>query len=68
MIKRPILFEDTTGAVTADTFRGNGLGVLIDAISCEVTEELDGVFELNMRYPQNGMHFAELKTRRIIYA
>ena len=68
MIKRPILFEDITGSVTRDNFKNNGLGVLTDAISCEVTEELDGVFELNMRYPQSGLHFSELKARRIIYA
>lgn len=66
--KKPILFGDITGAVTADTFNNNGIGVLSDAISCLVTEELDGEFELVMRYSVTGKWHSEIATRRIIYA
>lgn len=67
-MKKPVLFKDTTGAVTASTFATNGIGVLSDAISCLVTEELDGGFELVMRYPLTGRWHSEIANRRIIYA
>lgn len=67
-MKKPVLFNDTTGAVTASTFATNGIGVLSDAISCLVTEELDGGFELVMRYSITGRWHKEIATRRIIYA
>lgn len=37
-------------------FSTQGYGVLSDALSCIVTEELNGAFELEMRYPANGLH------------
>lgn len=37
-------------------FTTQGYGVLSDALSCIVTEELNGAFELEMRYPTNGLH------------
>ena len=42
----PVLYK--ADAVTFSTF---GLGVLSDCISCEVTEERNGAFELVMKYP-----------------
>ncbi len=53
---------------TATTFTTNGLGVLSDVISCNVTEELNGIFELEMRYPLKGQHFSEIGLRSIITA
>ena len=62
-VVKPILFDAGETA-----FAGNGLGVLADAVSCIVTEERNGAFELEMEYPVNGIHYAELALRRIILA
>lgn len=45
-----------------------GLGALSDAISCEVTEERNGQYELEMTYPVSGQHYSELALRKIILA
>ena len=45
-----------------------GLGMLHDAIQIFVTEERNGVFELEMRYPVSGDRFADLKLDRLIKA
>lgn len=52
----------------AKNFSTNGLGVLSDPISCTVTEELNGSFELELEYPVDGRHYKEIKMRRIILA
>lgn len=57
----PVLFPKT-----ATTFTSNGIGRLIDAISCKVTEERNGVYELEMEYPANGKWFAEILDMSII--
>lgn len=49
-------------------FYSNGLGVLSDAISCTVTEERNGAYELQMVYPIDGIHYTEIASRRIIMA
>ena len=43
-------------------FETLGLGVLRDAISVSVTEELNGLFELTIEYPIDGYLFNELKS------
>lgn len=60
---KPILFPSTATESTT-----HGLGVLTDAISCTVTEERNGAFELTMQYPDTGVHFDEITDRCIIYA
>ena len=60
---KPILFPST-----ATEFNTQGLGVLTDAISCTVTEERNGAFELTMQYPDTGVHFDKITDRCIIYA
>ena len=45
-----------------------GLGMLHDAIQIFVTEERNGVFELEMKYPVSGDRFADLKLDRLIKA
>lgn len=60
---KPILFPST-----ATEFDTQGLGVLTDSISCTVTEERNGAFELTMQYPDTGVHFDEITDRCIIYA
>ena len=47
-------------------FKTLGLGILRDAITVSVTEELNGLFELTMEYPIDGYLFNELKFTRII--
>lgn len=60
---KPILFP--ADSTKFDTL---GIGVLVDATSCLVTEERNGAFELELQYPLSGKHFSELRNRRIIYA
>ena len=38
-------------------FNSFGLGALSDCISCEVTEERNGAFELVMKYPVTGQNY-----------
>ena len=45
-----------------------GLGALADAISCEVTEERNGAFELVMKYPTSGNNYELLANERLIKA
>ena len=50
------------------TWTTEGLGVLGDAISCVVTEERNGAYELRMVYPLGGSHFDDIAVRSIILA
>lgn len=50
------------------TFTSNGLGSLIEAFSCTVTEEINGIFELEMEYPVDGKRFNDIDFGRIITA
>lgn len=59
----PILY-----GATEKTFKTQGLGTLSEAISCKVTEERNGSYELEMVYPQSGKRFKELLLNRIIKA
>ena len=62
-VMTPVLFP-----ANATTFATQGLGALADAISCTVMEERNGEFELEMQYPQTGVHFADISDRCIITA
>lgn len=57
----PILYPENQ--VYFDT---NGLGRLSDAIKCTVTEERNGIYELEMKYPVSGVHFPEIVRGMII--
>lgn len=59
----PILFPQNE-----TEFRTQGLGALSDCISCTVTEERNGAFELEMQYPARGIHFNEITDRCIVFA
>ena len=63
----PILFP-TSEYNNANAFLNQGLGVLSDAISCEVTEERNGSYELTMQYPISGIHFEDIVQRYFILA
>lgn len=47
---------------------GNGLGGLSDAISCKVTHEVNGIYEMSMQYPVTGLHFSDILNNRFIMA
>lgn len=49
-------------------FLTNGLGSLRDAVKCTVYEEINGEYELTLRYPITGRHYSDLQMRRIIFA
>ena len=59
----PILYEKTE-----TEFKTLGIGPLSDAISCEVTEERNGSFELRMAYPITGVHYSDIVNEAIICA
>ena len=59
----PILYS-----ATETDFSNNGLGILGDCVSCEVTEEANGIFELAMQYPMGGIHYEDIADRSIIKA
>ena len=56
MVDRLItLFEST-----ATDFSTNGIGPLPDAITCKVTEEANGPYEMEMEYPITGQFYDEI--------
>lgn len=59
----PILYESVTIGEIPDNY---GIGVLTDAISCSVTEERNGSYELTMRYPSSGKYADKIVTRAIL--
>lgn len=59
----PVLF-----AANTTDFSSFGLGVLTDTISCEVTEERNGVFECLLKYPVSGQHYGLITKECIIKA
>ena len=59
----PILYS-----ATETDFSHNGLGILGDCVSCDVTEEANGIFELVMQYPMGGIHYEDIADRSIIKA
>lgn len=59
----PILYE-----ATEKEFKTNGLGRLGDAILCNVTQERNGQYDLELQYPVTGRHYADIKHERLILA
>ena len=49
------------------SFTSNGLGRLTDCTSCIVTEERNGVFECEFKYPIFGRHYDEIAEGCIIF-
>lgn len=58
----PILY-----APTEVYFTSNGIGRLSDCISCEVTEERNGIYEAVFVYPITGIHYHDIGLGNIIY-
>lgn len=60
---KPVLFaKDNTN------YDHNGIGVLHDALRCEVYEEHNGAFDLELEYPVDGQLASELLDKRQILA
>lgn len=59
---KPILFDANCAQ------SGHGFGNLSDVISCHVIEELNSRFDLEMKYPVDGIHYSDLALRRVIKA
>lgn len=57
----PILYSST-----ATAFENLGLGVLAETLSCTVVEEINGIFNLELEYPVNGVLFDQLKPEMTI--
>lgn len=51
----PVLYKSTE-----TKFVSNGIGRLAEAITCKVTEERNGIFELEMTYPVKGKLFKDI--------
>lgn len=62
-MKPIVLYEENE-----NTFTSNGLGTLDEAISAEITEELNGAYEMTFTYPVTGLKFSEIKHSRIVKA
>ena len=60
---KPILFDKS-----ATVFSSNGLGRLSDSKTCSVTEERNGIYELEMEYPITGIHYTEIQHSMIVVA
>ena len=52
---------------TETAFENNGLGALSDTVSMKVTQELNGVYDLEMQYPISGIHYSEILNRRLLF-
>lgn len=58
----PIIYS-----ATENSFTSNGLFRLVDCISCEVTEERNGIYEVEFKYPTTGAHYEDIEEGQIIY-
>lgn len=57
----PVLYQPNTREYTT-----NGIGVLSDAISCTVSEEINGAYTAEMQYPLNGVHYSEIQHDSVV--
>lgn len=62
-----ILYEpDELYKDESNRFKSLGVGVLTDAESCSVTEELNGEYYLDLEYPKNGYLADQITTNKLI--
>lgn len=61
----PILFQTMTEGTVPTNY---GIGPLSDCISCTVTEERNGGYELAMTYAVEGIHASDIEPNRFILA
>lgn len=56
----PVLLDNSIALSELVSKETNGLGRLADAVSAEVTEELNGSYTAEIEYPVDGQHFSEI--------
>ena len=61
----PILYKTITEGTVPTNY---GIGPLTDCLSCEVTEERNGAYELALTYPANGIHAEDIEYNAVIMA
>ena len=61
----PILYDTITEGTVPTNY---GVGVLSDAIKCQVNEERNGGFELALEYPATGIHAEDIAPNKFIKA
>ena len=61
----PILYQTITEGTVPSNY---GIGPLTDCISCKVTEERNGSYELVMTYGIDGIHASDIQYGRFIKA
>lgn len=59
----PILYDQTE-----KQFTSGGLGFLADCTSCKVSQERNGIFECEFKYPITGPLYDQIQERQIIFA
>ena len=60
---KPILYASITeGTVPANY----GVGVLSDVLSCRISEELNGAYELEMEYSAEGIHADQILPNAVL--
>lgn len=59
----PILYDQTE-----QNFTTNGIGIIGDAISCKVKTTLNGVYELELKYPVTGQFYGNIVNNAYIKA
>lgn len=57
----PILYD-----ATETNFASQGIGGLPDSTYCLVTEERNGIYELELHYPVTGLHYSDISLSKII--
>lgn len=61
----PVLYDSIVTGTVPEHY---GIGVLKDALSCVITEERNGGYELVLKYPSSGAYADKLVTRAVIKA
>lgn len=64
----PILHYPNIDVTDVDVYETNGIGRLVDCISCVCYEERNGIFELQFEYPVTGAYFNQLTLNKIVAA
>ena len=59
----PVLY-----AAGETAFTTNGFGALAETVSCIVTEERNGAYELELQYPETGIRYNDIAVDRIVLA
>jgi len=62
----PNIYERETLRTQKDIPAHDGKGTLSDTISCTVTRTTDGLYELDITYPENGRHAEHLLPENLI--